>query len=146
MKSRNPTVLLNAVISDLNTLRKLFKSMETKRSQMCSIFSGFCVTLRTYKCVLRHTYKHQFLKKHAFYICILCFKSYACFLVSWTLDWTHRLSAPPAVVQFLSGTQCERGIKVWVIHGVPHNPVGLWVQALQTDGTFTVLKMSPTLE
>lgn len=49
---------------------------------------------------------------------------------SWYLQFTHWLSAPPPVVQFLSGAQAEGGIKHRVMHGVPHNPVGLWVKTL----------------
>lgn len=49
------------------------------------------------------------------------------------LQVTHRLPPPPAMVQFLSGAQAERGIKDGVMHGVSHNAVGLWVETLETQ-------------
>lgn len=56
-------------------------------------------------------------------------------VTNWYVEFTHRLSTPPAVVQFLSGAQAEGGIKHRVVHCVPHNPMRLWVQTLQRDRT-----------
>lgn len=42
------------------------------------------------------------------------------------------------MVQFLSGAQAEGGVKHWVMHGVPHNPMGLWVKTLARDPTVNV--------
>lgn len=49
----------------------------------------------------------------------------------WFDQVTHRLSTPPAVFQFLSGSQAEGGIENRVVHGVSHNAVGLRVETLQ---------------
>lgn len=58
---------------------------------------------------------------------------------SWQDDWrrrrewkeTYGLPSPPAVVEFLPASQGERSIKNWVIHGVPHDAMRLWVEALE---------------
>lgn len=51
----------------------------------------------------------------------------------WGCRVTHRLPPPPAVVQLLSRAQAERGVEDGVVHGVTHNAVGLWVEALETQ-------------
>lgn len=37
------------------------------------------------------------------------------------------------VVQFLSTIQVEGGVKYWIVHGVLHNAMGLWVKTLQRE-------------
>lgn len=44
---------------------------------------------------------------------------------------THRLPPPPAMVQLLPAPQGERSVKHWVIHGVSHDAVRLWVETLK---------------
>lgn len=50
---------------------------------------------------------------------------------------TYRLSAPPAMVELLPTSQGKCSVKHWVIHGVPHDAMRLWVETLEEIHTVT---------
>lgn len=47
------------------------------------------------------------------------------------VELTYRLPSPPSMVEFLPTSQGEHSIKYWVIHGVSHNTMRLWVKTLK---------------
>ncbi len=46
---------------------------------------------------------------------------------------THRLPAPPAVIELLSSSQSEMSFEHGIIHVVTHDPVRLGIQALRRN-------------
>lgn len=55
-------------------------------------------------------------------------------------DCTYRLSSPPSMIELLSASQGEGGIKHGVMHGVTDDTMRLWVETLTTSNYEIMLR------
>ena len=51
---------------------------------------------------------------------------------------TYRLASPPSVIELLSPSKVESGIKYRVVHGIANNSMGFWVQPLWVKGNLSL--------